>query len=222
MKRQAPLLTLAAAAVLGGGLLAADIAATPTAGTATAAASTGAAAGTEAPGASAAPAAAPAAAAPVVAQAVFAGRSAGREVTIAIAVKDGKAVAYVCDGKKIEAWLEGTLTGDRLDLKGPGGAAVDGTATATAATGTVTAGGKSWPYTVKVVKAPEGLYEGRADVRGVATRIGWIVVDGKQTGLRRDGERVLDAPALDPSDPRGVVVDGTPVTVRTGLELVTS
>jgi hypothetical protein len=219
MKRQAPLLTLAAAAVLGGGLLLADLAATPVAGTAAVAS---AEAETAAAAPSAAPAVAPAVAPPVVAQSVFAGRSAGREVTIAIAVKDGKAVAYVCDGKKIEAWLEGTLTGDRLDLKGPGGAAVDGTVTATAASGTVKAGGKSWPYTAKAVQAPEGLYEGRADVRGVATRIGWIVVGGTQTGLRRDGEQVLDAPPLDPSDPDAVVVDGTPVTVRTGLELVTS
>ena len=39
----------------------------------------------------------------------YAGRTAGNEVTVAIAVKDGRAVGYVCDGKKIEAWLEGTL-----------------------------------------------------------------------------------------------------------------
>ena len=45
-------------------------------------------------------------------------------MTIAIAVKDGKAIAYVCDGKKIEAWLDGTLQGDTLALTGKGGASV--------------------------------------------------------------------------------------------------
>lgn len=214
MRIKAPLLTLAAAGVLAGGLLAADIAATPTAGTASAASTAPPAA---AP--TAAPAVAPAVAPPVVAQAVWAGWSAGREVTVAIAVKDGKAVGYVCDGKKIEAWLEGTLIGDKLSLKGSGGAALDGTATAASASGTVTAGGKSWPYTAKAVKAPEGLYQARANVRGVATRIGWIVVGGTRTGLQQSGDELRAAPPLDPG---GVIVDGTPVAVRTGTELVTS
>ena len=61
------------------------------------------------------------AAAPVVAEKAYTGRSAGNEVTVAIAVKDGKAVAYVCDGKKIEAWMEGTLAGGQLTLEGKTG-----------------------------------------------------------------------------------------------------
>jgi hypothetical protein len=72
------------------------------------------------------------------------------------------------------------------------------------------------------VQAPEGLYEGRADVRGVATRIGWIVVDGTETGLRRSGDAVGAAPVLDPAHPDAVVVDGLPVAVRSGVELVAS
>jgi hypothetical protein len=51
------------------------------------------------------------AAAPAVAEKAYTGRSASDEVTVAIAVKDGKAVAYVCDGDNVEAWLKGTLTG---------------------------------------------------------------------------------------------------------------
>jgi len=39
-------------------------------------------------------------------------------VTVTIAVKDGKGVAYVCDGKRVEAWLEGALDGDKLTLSG--------------------------------------------------------------------------------------------------------
>jgi hypothetical protein len=59
----------------------------------------------------------------VVRQAVFAGRTAAKEATVAIAVKDGTAIAYVCDGRKVEAWLSGILNDDRLALAGPGGAA---------------------------------------------------------------------------------------------------
>lgn len=216
MKLRAPVVTLAAVVVLGAGLLAVNLAATPTSGTPAAARPIVAAA---APATTAAPEPAPP---PVVAEKVWAGRSTGREVTVAIAVKGGRAVAYVCDGKKVEAWLQGTLTGDQLALTGPNGARIDGTASEATASGTIAADGRSWPYTAKGVQAPEGLYEGRADVRGVATRIGWIVVGGTQTGLRRSGGVVAPAPVLDAANPGRVVVDGSPVTVRSGTELVAS
>ena len=64
----------------------------------------------------------PVAAPPVVAEKAYTGRSSGDEVSVAIAVKDGRAVGYVCDGKKIESWLEGTLAGgDQLELKSADG-----------------------------------------------------------------------------------------------------
>ena len=96
----------------------------------------------------------PAAAAPAVVEKAYTGRSAGNEVTVAIAVKNGKAVAYACDGKKIEAWLEGTLPGRPLahgqdqqhhrhaDDK--------------ASFGTVTVDGKEWPFSAKGVAHPPG------------------------------------------------------------------
>lgn len=212
MKISAPLVTLAAVAVVGLGLIAVNVVATPPA---TPAAAPAAAAPAADPAAE--PAAEPpaqAAAAPVVGEQVYAGRSSGKEVTVAIAVKDGKAVAYVCDGKKIEAWLEGTLVGDKLALTGPDGASIDGTVDENNAKGTVTAGGKSWPYAAKAVQAPEGLYAGRSDVRGVANRIGWIVVDGQQVGLRERGDQVVPAPRLDPTNLSGLVVDGEPFPVK--------
>jgi hypothetical protein len=214
MKLVAPILTIAAVAALGAGLMVVNVVNTPVADTAVAAVSAPAAAPTAPP-----PPADPAAA-PAVAEKVYAGRSAKNEVTVAVAVKDGKAVAYLCDGKKIEAWLEGTLTGNELALTGPGGASLDGTVDEGGAVGTVAAGGKSWPYEAKAVQAPEGLYAGRSDVRGVTNRIGWIVVDGTTTGLRRQGDAVVPAPPLDPANPGGVVVDGRPfpVTALTGAD----
>ncbi len=209
MKLVAPIITIAAVAALGAGLMVVNVVNTPVADTAVAAVSAPAAAPTTPP-----PPPDPAAA-PAVAEKVYAGRSSGNEVTVAVAVKDGKAVAYLCDGKKVEAWLEGTLTGDELALTGPGGASLDGTVDEDGAAGTVAAGGKSWPYKAKAVQAPEGLYAGRSDVRGVTNRIGWIVVDGTTTGLRRQGDAVVPAPPLDPANPGGVVVDGQPFPVTT-------
>ena len=105
-----------------------------------------------------------------------------------------------------------------LSYSGDGEVAVAGTLDDTASFGEVTVKGKSWPFSAKAVEEPGGLYEGRGNVRGVATRIGWIVEgDGRVTGLQRtagSGEP-QPAPPLDPNAPGQVVVDGSPITVTT-------
>lgn len=63
------------------------------------------------------------------------------------------------------------------------------------------------------MSAPEGLYDGRGVVDGVAVRIGWIAVDGTVTGGARAAGEVVPAPPLDPADPASTVLDGVPVTV---------
>jgi hypothetical protein len=218
MRRFAPLLTLLAVAVLGGALLTLNIVNSPanSTGTPTAAAeSQPTAAAAPPPAAPPATSAPPAAAA--VAEKAYAGRSAGNEVTVAIAVKDGRAVGYVCDGKKIEAWLEGTLAGSDLALKSKDGkSTIAGTADDKQSFGTVAVNGKEWPFAAKAASSPAGLYEGRAQVRGVLNRIGWIMLpDGSQTGVWNRGTEEVAAPVLDPTRLDGVVVDGVPVTVRT-------
>lgn len=223
MRRFAPLLTLLAVVVLGGALFAVNVLGNPdnrTAQPAPAAAAPPQAAPTEAAAApTTAPAAAPTAAAapPAVAEKAYAGRSAGNEVTVAIAVKNGRAVGYVCDGKKIEAWLEGTVSGSDLALKSKNGAStITGTVDEAKSLGTVAVGGKQWPFAAQAAKAPAGLYQGTAQVRGVVNRIGWIVLqDGSQTGLREQGGETVAAPVLDPTHPDGIVIDGVPVAVRT-------
>jgi hypothetical protein len=214
--RFAPLITLGTVAALGGGLLFVNTTAgqpAVTAGTAVAAPPITAA--QAAPGPAPDAAAAPPAAAPAVAEAAYTGRSAGNEVTVALAVKDGKAVAYVCDGKKVEAWFEGTLAGDDLQLSAADGKpGIAARVTDAATLGTVTVGGKDLPFAAEGVEAPAGLYEGRAAVRGVLTRIGWIVDDdGKVTGVANTGGTRRPAPGLDPADPAATRIDGVPVTV---------
>jgi hypothetical protein len=151
---------------------------------------------------------------PAVDEKSYAGRSAGNEVTIAIAVKNGRAVGYVCDGEKIEAWFEGTLGGERLDLRGGDGSTITGTATPASTFGAVTIGRTSYPFSAAGVEAPAGLYEGNASVRGVTARLGWIVTaDGSVTGVANMAGRRGPAPALDPAAPYLVEVDGVPVAV---------
>jgi hypothetical protein len=218
--RFAPLITLGTVAVLGGGLLLVNttVVGPPavTAGAATPAPP--AAAAQVVPDAAAPDAAAPEAAAPAppaVAEAAFTGRSAGNEVTVAVAVKDGRAVAYVCDGKKVEAWYEGTLAGERLELSAAGGKpGITATVTDSATLGTVTVGDEELPFAAKAVDAPAGLYEGRASVDGVLTRIGWIVdEDGDVTGVANSGGTRRPAPDLNPASRSAGRIDGVPVTV---------
>jgi hypothetical protein len=218
MRRFAPLLTLLAVAVLGGALLTLNVLGNPANQTPPPA--TPAAAAAPAPTAAPAPPATSTpsvAAAPAVAEKAYAGRSAGNEVTVAIAVKDGRAVGYVCDGKKVEAWLEGTLSGTDLALESKDGkSTIQATADEKQSFGTVAVNGKEWPFSAKAASSPAGLYEGRAQVRGVLNRIGWVVLqDGSQTGVWNRGADEVAAPVLDPTRPDAVVVDGVPVTVRT-------
>ena len=222
MRQLGPLLTLGAVAVLGAALFTAGALADPARQAAPVAAAA------ESPPAESPPAESPppetpppdpaaaeppaAVPSPAVVEAVWAGRSSGNEVTVAVAVRDGRAVAYVCDGEQVEAWLEGALTGGSLALTGAD-AVLDATVDDASALGSVTVGGVSWPFSAQVVQAPDGLYDGRANVDGVAVRIGWIALDGTVTGgARADGE-VVDAPAFDPIAPAATSLDGSPVTV---------
>ena len=214
MKKYAPLATLVAVVLLGAGLLVVNMLSNPANQTTTAATTGAPSAVAAAPSepAAAAPESAPAAA-PAVAEKAYTGRSSGNEVTVAIAVKNGKAVAYACDGKKIEAWLEGTLTGDTLSLSGKT-SSLTGTLDDKATFGTITVDGKEWPFSAKGVSSPAGLYEGRGTLAGVATRVGWIVEDnGNVTGVRSANGTQEPAPPLNPADPGATTIDGTPVTV---------
>ncbi|WP_433802897.1 serine/threonine-protein kinase [Actinomycetospora sp. CA-084318] len=144
---------------------------------------------------------------PAIADGAYTGRSSGNEVTVALAVKGGKVAAYLCDGKKIEAWLEGTVSGTTMELSNPKGAAVRVDVTETAALGSMTVGGRTLPFSAERSAPPAGLYSARTGT----SRVGWIVLaDGEQVGTRKDGEVVSPAPALDPAA-RTTTVDGQTV-----------
>jgi len=94
-----------------------------------------------------------------------------------------------------------------------GSSGYSNTADATTVLGSVTAEGGSLPFAAAVVTAPEGLYDGRANVDGVAVRIGWIALDGTVTGGARAAGEIVPAPPLDPADPAATLLDGVPVVV---------
>jgi hypothetical protein len=125
----------------------------------------------------------------------WAGDVDGGKATIAISVKDGVAIAYVCDGRRVEAWLQGVAADGKLDLEGKG-ATLAGTFGDGRAKGTVTVGRATWTFDVPAVSKPSGLYRATANVRNAEVVSGWIVVRGRQVGAVSDGEVTEPAPPL--------------------------
>jgi hypothetical protein len=217
-----PLVTLAAAALVGAGLLTADVltdpartraAETPVAAAtsvATAAATTAAAPRTATTTTSAAPAtttmSSPATAAAYLSTAVYVGRDAARRTSVAVAVRDGKVAAYVCDGRSVESWLTGTASGTTATLSGgsdrlvaevkEGGLHVTGTVR-----------GRPVDMTAALASVPAGLY--RLDTNGAT--VGWIIQpDGTQVGLKVGAGIVAPAAILVPG--QAVTIDGRTAT----------
>jgi serine/threonine protein kinase len=156
--------------------------------------------------------AAPAAAtvAPSVADGAFTGRTSGNEVTVALATKDGKVAAYLCDGARVEAWLQGTVTGTTVHLTGSKGSLVDADVSPTSALGTMTVNGRTLPFSAERSAPPAGLYKASSG----SSRIGWIVLaNGKQVGIRQDGASSTPAPPLDPTA-MTADLDGHPVSAQ--------
>lgn len=128
--------------------------------------------------------------------AVWAGEVDGGGASIAISVKDGVAIAYLCDGKKTEAWLQGTAEGGKLALTGNSSSLV-GTFSGGKAVGSVTVNGRKWTFTAAAAKPPGGLYRAAQFVDSAKVVCGWIVLpDGRQVGLCSGAQ---PAPALDPN-----------------------
>jgi serine/threonine-protein kinase len=220
MARKGPLITLLGGAALAAVLLGVNIHAST--GPAKKNTAAKAAATTAAPAASgtagaARPAPSQSSAEPIVAvpanpaQATYAGATVGGVASIAIAIHNDVAVAYVCDGRKVESWLRGTATGGQLNLTGTHGGTLTGTFGNGWATGSVAAAGHNWTFRVKAVYKPSGLYRTTASVRKAA--VTWIVVDKIQVGVQVESDQANPAPPLD-VDTLTSTVDGTTVSAE--------
>jgi hypothetical protein len=124
MRTRGPIVTLLAVVVLAFALLAANMFGGGERGASADARSAKSTARSAASTPAALTAAPPSAPAAFPTQASFAGRTTGHrpgEATVEIAVQDGTAVGYVCDGRKLESWLQGSVSGSSLTLRGKGG-----------------------------------------------------------------------------------------------------
>src|ERR1700691_1351729 len=131
----------------------------------------------------------PFSAAQAVVEAVYSGRSSGNQVTLAVVTDGDKAVAYVCNGRTVQAWLQGSVRRNQVSLPGLHGTSLTGSLSGLAMFGTVTPGaGLSFPFSAELSARPAGVFQARITVNGLATRIGWAVLpDGTQLGVAVGG-----------------------------------
>jgi len=216
MKRNTPLITLLTGAALGGILLAASVLATPRTPSGSATAATPAASAVTTRPSSASPAATATAVAQVPARADYAGEVHGGGASVAISIHGSQAIAYVCNGSVIEAWLKGTAAGGRLTMTGKNRARLSASYGFKRASGHVVAHGIRYTFSVPAVHRPSGLYRSIAVVRGAKIKAGWIVLpDGTQVG---SVERNADTAA--PVATRAPVLDVATRTAHDGSALL--
>jgi serine/threonine-protein kinase len=210
LNRRGPILTLAAGVVLAAVLILLDLNATRARDAHDAAGNVLAprATATTSPSPSTPPAStAPPSPGP---QVTYAGKVGTGNASVAIAVRDGRAVAYLCDGRTAEAWLQGTVSGGTLTMTGANNGSLTATVAGDTVTGTVTAVGRQWTFSVPTVTAPSGLYRAAAQVRGAQAVGGWIVLaNGEQVGMINFGDHEESAPALQGTSAN---LGGTPAT----------
>ncbi|MGN9806889.1 hypothetical protein [Micromonospora sp. L32] len=135
--------------------------------------------------------------------------------TIAVTATKGTAVAYVCDGRRLEIWLRGTAADGRLKLTGKKGATLTATIGDGDVTGELVVGDQRWRFTAKAAATPAPvLYRATAQTRRAGVDGGWIMLpDGSQIGvLTRDGSPA-PAPPLDPAFGT-TIVDGSTVAAE--------
>ncbi|GAA4565503.1 hypothetical protein [Planotetraspora kaengkrachanensis] len=146
---------------------------------------------------------------PTPRKADYAGVVQGNGGLVAIAVRDGKAVAYFCDGR-IEAWLKGTAENGTVTLEGKD-ALITAALGGGKAQGRLQVGDAKWRFTAPLVKKPSGLYRASAAVRGAKIVGGWIVLpNGQEVGRVQIGGSGEPAPRYVP----GTSVDYYGVTLR--------
>jgi hypothetical protein len=189
MKVRGPLVTLGAVAVLGAGILFANISQeqpSVVSGTPVAA---------PVRTTVAAPPAPPAPSFPAKADYVGKIPTAKGVITLDIAVEGDQALAYACDGSSIESWMRGPAVEGAVSLSSKDRTGrLEGRLEGTAVVGTLWIGAKKWDFTAEPAQSPAGLYVYEQD----GLRSSWIVdSSGKATGvLRLDDGSTAPAPGL--------------------------
>ena len=132
-----------------------------------------------------------------VARQVFSGPITGSRTSLAIVVDAGRAAAYLCDGRALEAWFEGEVVDGRISLAGRNGAALTGTINGQGLSGTGSARGKTFDFSISPASAPAGVYEAKINGEGGNLRMGWAVLPGgQQVGMASRNGQLAPAPPL--------------------------
>jgi hypothetical protein len=183
MKIRGPMVTLAAVAALGVGILLVNMSKEESAPKANpySQSTTTAAAATPAPPPPV-PSTPPPPAFPAKADYVGKIPTANGTITLDIAIEGDKAVAYACDGNSIESWLRGSAANGALSLANKDKTSrLEGRLEGNSVVGTLWIGEKKWDFKADPAQPPAGLYV--YDRRAAPTRR----VDGPRA-------RVVDRP----------------------------
>ncbi|MFD9192485.1 hypothetical protein ACFWCA_30200 [Streptomyces phaeochromogenes] len=164
---------------------------------------------------SASPSPSPSPSKTAVPNADYAGRTDDDSSAVAVTLRDGKAVAYFCDGKDQESWLKGDVKADgSMRLTGQNGNVLTGELKGKRISGTVDMGQRKYGFTADKAVKPSGLYRATATVRGAEVDGGWIVLpSGRQVGILNRAGKPSPAPRIDP-ETGAVTVDGQKLTAE--------
>lgn len=113
----------------------------------------------------------------------FVGKVEGTDAYIAVSVLPDRVLAYLCDGKQLKQWFDGSAPGNRIEARDD---SAQGSLTATLAgevvTGSVSVRGSSHRFFAERARRPAGLYV-NTQYPTPETRGAWIVLpDGTQRG----------------------------------------
>ncbi len=129
-------------------------------------------------------------------------------ITLEITVSGVKAIAYACDGNRIEAWLRGSAQNGAVSLVSKDKASrLEGRLQGDSVVGTLSIGQKNWDFTAAPVQPPAGLYVYQQS----GVRSSWIIDQSNAvTGVQRqrDGS-TSPAPRLSPDG--AAVINGQTV-----------
>ncbi|MFE7070616.1 hypothetical protein ACFU96_11080 [Streptomyces sp. NPDC057620] len=147
----------------------------------------------------------------------YAGRTDDDSSAVAVTLRDGKAVAYFCDGRDQESWLKGDVEADgsmRLTNRKNKAQILTGKLAGKRITGTVDMGRRTYGFTADKSLKPNALYRATDTVADTEIDGGWVLLqDDSQVGiLKRDG-KASPAPRIDP-ETGTVTVDGEQITAR--------
>jgi hypothetical protein len=168
----------------------------------------------------------------VPADADYAGEVQGGAAAIAISVHGTHAIAYLCNGASMDAWMTGTAVNGHLTLNGKNGAHLDASFDSKGTSGTAVVDGTSFQLPLQTERLTvqkqkdAGLFRATGTVGGKTVKAGWIVLqNGKTIGSIETNPAsatppTTGAPALDlatlTAQDGGTVLVATHISGATG------